>query len=304
MNIKEQLTKVNYNQMTNKKNEFIVIHYVGAVSTAKNNADYFQDVDRGASAHYFVDENDIYRVVKDSDKAWHVGGADKYYNNCTNSNSIGIEMCCYMNGDKLDIKEEVVNKTIELTKELMKKYNIPPENVVRHYDVTHKICPAPFLDDEARWIAFKGKLGKSQEKNSVIQEENVNTYTKKIAKIQETLNNRYRLNIAVDNIYGKETKKAMIKGLQTELNKQFNKGIAVDGIFGNETYNACINVRKGAEGNITYIIQAMLICCKFDIEADGIFGSKTQTAVRSFQKQNGLSVDGIVGKNTFQKMFK
>ena len=125
-----------------------------------------------------------------------------------------------------------------------------------------------------------------------------------MARIQATLNERYGLNIAVDNIYGNETKRALVKGLQTELNKQYNRGLAVDGIFGTNTYNACINVRKGAEGNITYLIQAMLVCHSFDIDADGIFGPATENAVREFQKRNGLSQDGIVGKNTFKKLFR
>ena len=67
-------------------------------------------------------------------------------------------MCCYNNNGTIDIKEEVVNKTIELTKELMAKYNIPVENVIRHYDVTHKICPAPFVNNESRWNEFKSRL--------------------------------------------------------------------------------------------------------------------------------------------------
>ena len=301
MNIKERLTQTNYNAMNNKKNEYIVIHYVGAVSTAENNAKYFEKEDRGASANYFVDENDIYRVVKDCDKAWHVGGAKQYYNDCRNSNSIGVEMCCYMNGDILDIKEEVVNKTIELTKELMAKYNIPVERVVRHYDVTHKNCPAPFVKNEARWNDFKERLNTNSEVTPQPQE---NVQKGNVARIQSTLNERYGLNIAVDNIYGNETKRALVKGLQTELNKQYNRGLAVDGIFGTNTYNACINVRKGAEGNITYLIQAMLICKLFNINADGIFGPATETAVREFQKRNELSQDGIVGKNTFNKLFK
>lgn len=161
MNITKQLTLVNYSkgdgQGNPKKNEYIVIHYVGAVSTAKNNADYFRSINRGASAHYFVDEKDIYQVVRDEDSAWHCG-ASKYYCGCRNKNSLSIEMCCYMNKGKLDIKEEVVNKAIQLTKELMNTYNIPVENVVRHYDVTHKNCPAPFVEDNKRWVQFKKDL--------------------------------------------------------------------------------------------------------------------------------------------------
>lgn len=157
MEIKEYLTTRNFTKGTNKNNKFIVIHYVGAVSTALNNAIYFNKEYRGASANYFVDENEIYRVVKDEDTAWHCG-ADVYYNDCRNSNSISIEMCCYMNNGALDIKEEVVNKTIELTKELMAKYNISVDRVVRHYDVTRKCCPAPFVNDPSRWDNFKSRL--------------------------------------------------------------------------------------------------------------------------------------------------
>lgn len=158
MEIKTKLTQVNRTVMNNKQNKYIVIHYVGAVSSAKANADYFYSVNRQASAHYFVDENEIWQVVKEGDSSWHCGTNGKYYNNCRNSNSIGIEMCCYNNNGKLDISEKVIQKTIELTKELMNKYNIPVENVIRHYDVTHKICPAPFVNSPNRWNEFKNNL--------------------------------------------------------------------------------------------------------------------------------------------------
>ena len=159
MEIKTKLTQVNRTVMTNKQNKYIVIHYVGAVSSAKANADYFYSVNRQASAHYFVDENEIWQVVKESDRAWHCGTNGTYYHQeCRNSNSIGIEMCCYNNNGILDISDKVIEKTIELTKELMAKYNIPVENVLRHYDVTHKCCPAPFVNDESRWNNFKTRL--------------------------------------------------------------------------------------------------------------------------------------------------
>ena len=158
MEIKTKLTKVNRTVMSNKQNKYIVIHYVGAVSTAKANADYFYAVNRKASAHYFVDENEIYQVVREGDSSWHCGTTGTYYSNCRNSNSIGIEMCCFNNNGTLDVSEKVIEKTIELTKELMVKYNIPVENVIRHYDVTHKCCPAPFVNNLSRWNDFKNRL--------------------------------------------------------------------------------------------------------------------------------------------------
>lgn len=166
MEIKEYLTTVNFTKGNNKKNKYIVIHYVGAVSTALNNAKYFNNQYRGASANYFVDDNEIYRVVKDEDVAWHCGTNGKYYSECRNSNSIGIEMCCFNNNGKLDVSEKVINKTIELVKKLMKKYNIPSENVIRHYDVTRKNCPAPFVSDVNRWNNFKSKLIEAKAENT------------------------------------------------------------------------------------------------------------------------------------------
>lgn len=308
MEIKENLTNVNYNKMSNKVNKYIVIHYVGAVSTAYNNSVYFKNVNRSASANYFVDENEIYRVVADSDKAWHCGDKLKsgnggtYNGKCTNSNSIGIEMCCYNNNGKIDVSEKVISNTIELVKELMAKYNISIDNVIRHYDVTNKICPATLVEDESRWIDFKNRLV-SNSTQQVIQEENKNTNIGIIAKIQATLNTRYNLNIATDNIFGKETKKALVIGLQTELNNQYQKGLVVDGIFGSKTKNACVSVRKGAKGNITYILQAILYCKGYKIAVDGDFGVNTENAVKDYQQSNGLTVDGVAGKNTFTKLF-
>ena len=161
MEIKDYITSVNFEKGNNRKIEYIVIHYVGAVSSALNNAKYFFDTYRGASAHYFIDENDIYRVVQDEDIAWHCGTNGEYYSEARNSNSIGIEMCCFYNNGIIDVSENVINRTIELTKELMRVYNISNENVIRHYDVTRKNCPAPLVNEEVRWLNFQNRLGGS-----------------------------------------------------------------------------------------------------------------------------------------------
>lgn len=106
-----------------------------------------------------------------------------------------------------------------------------------------------------------------------------------------------------DGIYGPNTKKGLIKKLQSELNTQFGKGLSVDGIWGPKTAAACVNVRKGAQGNLTKTLQGGLICNGYSTNGfDGIFGSGTDSAVRSFQKSKGLSVDGIAGKNTWKAL--
>lgn len=135
--------------------------------------------------------------------------------------------------------------------------------------------------------------------------EKVFTGDETIRKIQETLNQRYNVGLDEDGYYGPKTKEGLVKGLQTELNNQYGKGLNIDGIFGAKTKAACINVRQGAKGNITYLIQAMLYCKGYNTNGvEGIFGNGTASAVRKFQGDIGISVDGVVGKNTFEKLFK
>lgn len=164
MEIKENLTNINYNSGNNRTIEYIVIHYTAnKTDTAYNNTKYFKDIYRAASAHYFVDDDNIYQCVEDKDISWNcgdhlkAGSGGKYYNKCTNRNSIGIEMCC----TNYDVSPKTVENTINLTKQLMNKYGIDANHVIRHFDVTNKICPKPFVENESRWQDFKTRLGGS-----------------------------------------------------------------------------------------------------------------------------------------------
>lgn len=106
-----------------------------------------------------------------------------------------------------------------------------------------------------------------------------------------------------DGIYGPDTKKHLVRTLQHELNVQFGAGLNEDGIWGPKTRAACVNVRRGARGNITKVLQGALICHGYSTNGfDGVFGGGTESAVRSYQSDHGLSVDGIAGKNTFASL--
>ena len=164
--IKNNLTTVNYsNGSSTSRIKYIVIHYTANNGdSALGNTNYFKSTYRGASAHYFVDENSIWRCVQDKDIAWHCGGGlqgsggHSYYKKCLNSNSIGIEMCSRISNGYYYFKDETIANCIELTKYLMAKYNIPASRVIRHYDVTGKNCPEPFVRDSSKWSNFKNKL--------------------------------------------------------------------------------------------------------------------------------------------------
>lgn len=170
MNVTKMLTPYNHNKGTIDRIKYIVIHYVGATGSAKANCNYYAGGNRRASAHYYVDFNgDIYQSVEDKDIAWHCGAKSYVHPNCRNSNSIGIELCVRNNGSKAAnskdwyFEDATVTNGIALAKELMQKYNVPAECVIRHYDVTGKICPNPFVYNHTKhtWFDFKDALAQT-----------------------------------------------------------------------------------------------------------------------------------------------
>lgn len=96
-----------------------------------------------------------------------------------------------------------------------------------------------------------------------------------------------------------------VRELQHECNKQGFSNQKVDGIAGQATLAGCPVVRKGAKGNVTKLIQKRLLSLGYKLPkwgADGGFGDETVDAVKAFQANNGLSVDGIVGQNTWRNL--
>jgi len=203
MNRLTNLTNINCDIVNNRTIKYIVIHYVGAVNTAINNGNYFKSVYRRASAHYFVDEYDCVQVVEDKNVSWHSGALIYKHKECRNTNSIGIEMCCKNNGNWY-FEQATVDNTIELVKELMSKYNIPVENVIRHFDVTGKSCPRPYVENEQLWIDFKNRLTRDDlSQVEELSEEDIKMYNellKRIEALEETVKNLKGGNVVVNNV--------------------------------------------------------------------------------------------------------
>lgn len=145
----------NYQPGRTQPIEYIVVHYTtNKGDTAKNNVDYFARTVTGTSAHYFVDRNAVMQSVDEGDTALHCGSDNPKHPYCRNSNSIGIEMCDSVEG----VPEDVRSLTVSLVQELMSRYGIDSSHVLRHYDVTGKRCPAPWVDNPAEWMEFKKML--------------------------------------------------------------------------------------------------------------------------------------------------
>jgi N-acetylmuramoyl-L-alanine amidase CwlA len=161
----------NLNNKTSRNVGYVVMHYTGnQKDTAKANANYFSGVGRNASAHFFVDDSEIYQSVELRDTAWHCGAKTYYHNACRNTNSIGIEMCCTAGNYK--ISDKTKENAAYLCAFLCKMLGITESGVdtyvLRHYDVTHKKCPAQMVDNAGEWTEFKNTV-KSILKGSTTQ---------------------------------------------------------------------------------------------------------------------------------------
>ena len=158
----------NYRAGRTQPVRYIVMHYTANNGdTAENNCDYYHRVGGlQASAHYFVDEHGVMQSVREVDTAWHCGARAYWHPECRNANSIGIEMCSRKRADgSYYIKPETVANAAALAKDIMQRYGIDTDHVLRHYDVTGKRCPMPWVDDPAQWDAFKASLSPEENTN-------------------------------------------------------------------------------------------------------------------------------------------
>lgn len=184
INIIKQFSTANTTYSPGRSIQYIAIHYTAGVSSAtgnaRANASWFGNPATKASADFVVDDTEIVQVNGDirNRYCWAVGGkeAGKYggslYGIAKNANTISIEICSnnsakkitYPNDPRYTFTEAAVNNAIKLTKYLMSEYNIPAKNVVRHYDISSKLCPGVIgwnkdSGDDSKWKEFKAKIG-------------------------------------------------------------------------------------------------------------------------------------------------
>ena len=152
--------------------EWIVVHYTGMLATQgdPDTASWaIARSKRAASTHYLVgDRADILQLLPIKYAAYHVGAKDdSKLIPCYNGNSIGVDLCeC-----KLDCSSSSVScndwyftpqtfaNGAHLIAYLAQEYGIPTDHIVRHYDVTHKRCPRPFVGTDIN--AYTGQSHES-----------------------------------------------------------------------------------------------------------------------------------------------
>jgi N-acetylmuramoyl-L-alanine amidase CwlA len=246
------------------KIKFIVLHYLG-VPNAQNNDLY----GGGYGGHYNIYfDGTIYKAANPKIAVvWHCGGklqgddpgSHKFYQICTNYNSIGIE--CSVKYTDTSVKdadgdsnkwyftEETQESLVYLVSKLMDEYGITFDHVIRHWDVTDKTCPNPYVKNNGlltswTWDEFKANLAQYRKDGTItIPDRSKNPVT-------SSHSSSYTL------------------------------------------------LKKGSSGSAVKELQTMLIACGYpcgSAGADGSFGGATYAALKAFQRTHDLDDDGIYG---------
>lgn len=123
-----------------------------------------------------------------------------------------------------------------------------------------------------------------------------------IRSLQYLLRQHGHPDVVVDGIFGPVTE-AAVRAFQQ------SRGLVVDGVVGNQTWPALIvQVQQGSQGDAVRAVQSQFQARNGSgdpsrgLQVDGIFGPKTDAAVRGFQQAAGLDVDGIVGPFTWNAL--
>ncbi len=323
----DEENKVNIIDVINDKNvpkwgnskKYIAIHYLGVVG--QNNK-----VERnGYGAHYYIYwDGTIYQAAKHDAILWQVGTGGYYtqkHPSARNSNTIGIELCVKCDGNSSNPSDpywyfttETQNACVKLVKKLMKDLNIPASNVLRHYDIVNKYCPAPYVNNNKyktswTWNEFKSKISESgsssggssssgssqmyrirkswnDERTQIGAYENLNN-AKKACKPGYTVYDKdgraVYSNQKNDNNSSTVSKKELIKMSQTHLNNYVNAKLTVDGIRGSNTIKASI---KGIQ-------QAMNMDYGNSLIVDGIWGTKSDAKLKGHTVRKGESQEMV-----------
>lgn len=321
----------------------VVMHWTATPgASALNERNYFNGAciaaERYASAHYFVDRNEVQQIIPENEVAYHAHDGNRCYVSFlkpnANTTAIGVEMCVEKNGN---IHGDTVQNAAELVADVCKRYGLSTDNIVRHYDVTNKNCPAPWVSDSSKLAAFRKKVESLLGNQTVAKttaatsqsSKSTGTILKKGSSGSSVKTLQKRLIAAgfplpkygADGSYGNETVQAV-----TSLQKQ--AGITADGIYGSSTEKALAAIEKKTsktsyplpsgiykvkrplmKGTAVRHIQEALAALYFYPDKgaknngiDGFYGPKTADAVKRFQLMNGLGADGIYGPKTKAKL--
>lgn len=276
---------------------YITIHNTGngvKGADAEMHTQYVDNTTGYVSWHFTVDEDKIFQEIPIYENAWHAGDSSKGKGN---RNSIGIEICENIDGDY----DKAEMNTIELVAFLMQELNIPIDNVVPHQHWNGKYCPHIILD--YGWDKFIKKVEDFIGGESVISNEVTKLLEKwAVENKYDSIDRTGLLKIIYETTTGKKVESLVEEArVEEEKRKQEEADKVVEVTVDTSNYPV---LKHKATGEYVKILENRLkelgYMSRF---VDSYFGTSTVDAVKRFQSDRGLAVDGSVGRNTWKELY-
>lgn len=284
-----------------KSIDTVVIHvtqgsYAGSIS-------WFQNPDSNVSAHYTIRSSDgeVTQSVREADTAWHAGGG--------NAHSVGIEHEGYVD-DPAWFTDAMYRSSAALTQHLAAKYGIAKDrqHIVGHVEVpgNDHTDPGPHWDWDYYMGLVGGDPGDPGDPDDPVGLDFGSYPTLKegasgaqVKAVQHLLNENGHDAGTVDGSFGPATATA-VEAFQSA------KGLSVDGSVGRQTWTALLSagdktaLSEGSSGAaVSRLQRALTAALGRTVQIDGSYGPATVQAVRDYQTDRGLGVDGSVGSETW-----
>ena len=257
-----------------RKIEYIAIHHMAGVLTAKQCGTIFQNANRQASANYGIGKDaDVGLYVDEANTSWCNSNWD------SNCKSVTIETSNCEVGGEWKVSDKVLNKLIELVADIAKRNKlgklVKGKNVVWHSMYAATSCPGKYLLSKMDYIVEQANKINGQADSSEKEDTTVLEWQKMMNKV-------YNCGLAEDNSYGPDSR---AKALKYYL------------------YYKIPTIRGDRAEHVKFIQNRL---CKhgYKVAVDGSFGPDSEAKTKQFQKAKGITVDGYVGADTTELLLK
>lgn len=235
--------------------------------------------------HFYIDDKEAWQNLPLDLQGWHAA------NSTGNAKTISIE--CIMDAPSGARNEKAEDNCARLVAYLLDKYKMTTANVYSHsHWYNGKTCPLYILP---HWNSFLKLVEKYMDNSKPI-------VTQKLYRIRKSWDD-------VSSQIGAYANLDSAKSICTDGYFVFDsEGVLVYPIVQEKEVPPTLDLptlRKGDKGSRVKAVQALLLGYGYSLDsygADGLFGAVTEAVVRKYQRENGLTEDGIVGANTWNKL--
>lgn len=278
---------------------------------------------KAGSSNYGTNHKNVGLYVHEKDRAWTSGSRQNDFR------AVTIEVANDTAGPTWHIADDTLETTILLAADICVRNGIKKLvwsdnkadrinhrngcNMTMHQDFASTTCPGPYLSGKEAYIAAEvnkiidGAITPPPAPVPVPTPVPLYVSDQSIKGVQNFLNTYYGTGLAVDNLFGPNTRKGIAKAYQIELNR-LGANLDVDGFFGGlsakdfDKYVGCL--KEGQEPNIFCTLwQCTLVGFGYKPNGiDGKFGKGCAAATNLIFKHTGLPQDATVHSSDIDKL--